>query len=68
MLSGAGCWAIEVDDEAKQLKLFLYAVHTATQMPHLRETPMTHHLKLLAGHARAREAIARIWPELLERS
>jgi hypothetical protein len=29
---------------------------------------MTHHLKLLAGHAKARAAIERIWPELLERS
>jgi len=63
-MSGGGCWTVEMDRKTKQLKLALCAVHTATQLPKLRQTPMVHHLQLLAGVSSAmKEKVAKLWPE-----
>lgn len=65
-MSGCGCWSIQIDREANALRLLLHAVHTATTAtvaPHLRETPMVHHIRLLASMSPEMESkVVRLWP------
>jgi hypothetical protein len=62
-MSGGGCWTMELDDVAKEIKCALWAVHTGTMHPKLRETPLFHHLGLLSEHSEAlRAKVKELWP------
>lgn len=63
-MSGCGCWEVRLNREEQLLHFYLRAVHTATVMPHLRETPIIHHLRLIAGlSASFEEKVRRLWPD-----
>ena len=64
-MSGGGCSEMVISREPGEWNTRLLGVHTATQIPRLRQTPIRHHLRLLASMSReARSSISRLWPEI----
>ncbi len=62
-MSGCGFWTIEASGD--QALFVLHGVHTGTGDKRLRETPVAHHLRLLARHRREwRDVFAARWPSL----
>lgn len=63
-MSGCGCWEVRLNREEQLLHFCLRAVHTATHLPHLRETAIIHHLRLIASLSAAfEEKVRRLWPD-----
>jgi hypothetical protein len=63
-MSGCGFWTVEVVD--RTVFFGLHGVHTATlpgTPPRLRETPIEHHVRLIAKlDAAARDKVHELWP------